>query len=88
MHATSCLDKLVLDWNGLRVGRVRRVVGDSRTGAVRSLVLEVAPEAQSVLGTPTATVPVGYVRAVRRDELSLDRSVDELARGDAPAARA
>jgi len=73
-------EKPVYDWNHVPVGTVSEAVRDRKTGAARQLVLTLTPEAQHELGTPDSTLelPASLVFGVRRDGVTLDRSLTEL----------
>jgi sporulation protein YlmC with PRC-barrel domain len=81
----QAVDRTVLDFEGHRVGVVRAVVRDPRTGEAQSLVVGLSPEARAILGNGavTTSLPMGFVASVRREELSLDRSIAQVARGRA-----
>lgn len=74
--------KPVFDWNHVPVGTVRTALRDPKTRAARQLVLTLTPEAKTRLGTQESTmeVPASIVFGVRRDGLTLDRSLSELKR--------
>lgn len=76
--------KPVFDWNHVPVGRVTDARRDPKTRATTGLVLTLSPEAQTELGlaSPTLEVPASLVFGVRRDGLTLDRSLSELKRID------
>ncbi|HWH08966.1 MAG TPA: hypothetical protein VNX21_07180 [Candidatus Thermoplasmatota archaeon] len=76
--------KPVFDWNHVPVGRVTTARRDPKTRATTQLVLTLSPEAQTQLGVPDATleVPASLVFGVRRDAVTLDRSLSELKRID------
>jgi hypothetical protein len=77
-------EKPVYDWNHVPVGTVSGAVRDPKTRAARQLVLRLTPEAQTELGTPESTVelPASFVFGVRRDSVTLDRSLHELKKID------
>lgn len=72
--------KPVFDWNHVPVGTVSSALRNPRTGATRQLVLQLSPEAKSELGTQESTleVPTSLVFGMRKDGLTLDRSIGEL----------
>jgi len=72
--------KPVYDWNHVPVGTVSGAVRDPKTRAARQLVLRLTPEAQTELGAkqPTVELPASFVFGVRRDSVTLDRSISEL----------
>jgi hypothetical protein len=79
-------DKLVLDWNSLVLGKLRDQRRDPRTGAARSLVVDLGAEARLRVGASRVEIPVAFVHGVRPDAITLDRSLEELRRGPlAPA---
>lgn len=73
-------EKPVYDWNHVPVGTVSGAVRDPKTRAARQLVLRLSPEAQNELGIAQGTLelPASYVFGVRRDSVTLDRSLSEL----------
>jgi hypothetical protein len=77
-------EKPVYDWNHVPVGTVSGAVRDPKTRAARQLVLRLTPEAQTELGSPDPTVelPASFVFGVRRDGVTLDRSLSELKKID------
>lgn len=80
-------EKLVYDWNNFAVGRIRDAEVDPKTRVVRSLVISLSDEARSKLGAkaPSMVIPINYVFGIRRGEVTLDRSFDELRRLEADA---
>ena len=76
--------KPVFDWNHVPVGTVSTTLRHPRTGATRQLVLQLSPEAQSQLGTEESTleVPTSLVFGMRKDGVTLDRSLGELKKID------
>ena len=76
--------KPVFDWNRVPIGTVSETRRDPRTREARQLVLTLTPEAKKRLGTTAKTLelPANLVFGVRRDELTLDRSLTELKRID------
>ena len=75
-------EKPVYDWNHVPVGTVSGAVRDPKTRAARQLVLKLTPEAESELGASTLELPAAYVFGVRRDSVTLDRSLHELKKID------
>lgn len=73
-------EKLVLDWNNFAVGKIREARVDPKTKTVRSLVINLSPEAQNRLKAPSLVIPVDYVFGIRRGEVTLDRSFEEIRR--------
>lgn len=76
--------KPVFDWNHVPVGTVSTAVRSPKTGAARQLVLTLSPEARSELGVEDATLelPASLVFGMRKDGVTLDRSLHELKRSD------
>lgn len=72
--------KPVYDWNHVPVGHVTQTVRDPRTNAARQLVLTLSPEARTELGASTDSIelPASLVFGMRRDQVTLDRSLTEL----------
>jgi len=72
--------KPVFDWNHVPVGHVTQTVRDPRTHAARQLVLTLSPEARTELGASTESIelPASFVFGMRRDQVTLDRSLTEL----------
>lgn len=72
--------KPVFDWNHVPVGRVVTTRRDPKTRAATQLVLTLSPEARTQLGTEAQTVelPASLVFGLRRDSVTLDRSISEL----------
>jgi sporulation protein YlmC with PRC-barrel domain len=73
----SPLNKLVLDWNNVPVGKIRDARVDPRTRAVERLVVSLSGEARRRLDAATTEVviPVRMVHSIRRGEVVLDRSL-------------
>lgn len=82
---TELREKLVLDWNNFAIGRIHEARLDPKTKTVRSLVISLSPEAQTRVKSPQLTIPVDYVFGIRRGEVTLDRSFDEISRLESPA---
>lgn len=72
--------KPVFDWNHVPVGHVTQTVRDPRTHATRQLVLTLSPEARTELGASTDSIelPASLVFGMRRDQVTLDRTLHEL----------
>ncbi len=72
--------KPVFDWNHVAVGRVTTAERDPKTRTMRRLTLELTPEARASLGTDAGSidVPASYIFGMRRDAVTLDRSLTEL----------
>lgn len=81
--------KPVFDWNHVPVGTVRSALRDPKTRTARQLVLTLTPEAKTKLGVQgdALEVPASLVFGVRRDGVTLDRSLSELKRFDDGALR-
>lgn len=75
-------EKPVFDWNRVPVGTVSETRRDPKTREARQLVLTLTPEAMTKLGTSVSTfeLPANLVFGMRRDEVTLDRSLTELKR--------
>lgn len=80
-------EKLVFDWNNFAVGSIREAKMDPKTKTVRSLVINLSPEAQVRVKAPSMIIPVDYVFGIRRGEVTLDRSFEEIGRMEAGFAR-
>ena len=76
--------KPVFDWNHVPVGHVTETVRDPRTNATRQLVLTLSPEARTELGASTDSIelPASLVFGMRRDQVTLDRTIHELKKID------
>jgi hypothetical protein len=76
--------KPVFDWNHVPVGRVVTTRRDPKTHAATQLVLTLSPEAQTQLGTQELTVelPASMVFGMRRDSVTLDRSISMLKKNE------
>lgn len=73
-------EKPVFDWNHVPVGTVSQAHRDPKTKAARGFVLTLSPEAQTQLGAEEIELPASYVFGMRRDGLTLNRSLHELKR--------
>jgi hypothetical protein len=51
---------------------------DPRSGDTRELVLKLTPEAQAQLGRQELELPASMIFGVRREAVTLDRSLTEL----------
>jgi hypothetical protein len=73
-------EKPVFDWNKVPLGRVTTTRRDPKTRQATQLVLTLSPEAQHQLGTKETTLelPASFVFGMRRDGVTLDRSISEL----------
>ncbi|MGQ0537148.1 MAG: hypothetical protein ACT4PT_13885 [Methanobacteriota archaeon] len=70
----------VFDWNNFELGVVTGTTSDARKG-VQSLIVDLNDKAKTRMGqAERLEVPVGFVFGIRRDEVVLDRSVEELRR--------
>jgi hypothetical protein len=80
------MEKVVLDGQGVRIGHLRHVVADARTREPRTLLVALTPEARAMVGAlQTVAVPARFVWGVRRDQVTLDRSLEEIAGALPPA---
>lgn len=72
--------KPVFDWNQVPLGTVSTTNRNPKTRDTRGLVLRLTPEARTELGTSEETLelPASFVFGMRRDGLTLDRSLEEL----------
>jgi hypothetical protein len=75
-------ERIVLDWNNVAVGRVRRAEVHPRTRGVAHLVVALTGEAQRRLAMAQGEVviPVGMVHSLRPGEVVLDRPLEAIAR--------
>jgi len=80
--ASDLREKLVLDWNNFALGKVHAAQRDPKTNLVRTLVVSLSREAQHRMGAPSQelVIPVHMVFGIRRSEVTLDRSIDEIGR--------
>lgn len=76
--------KPVYDWNHVPVGHVEQTLRDPKTNATRQLVLTLTPEARTELGAQADSIelPANLVFGMRRDQVTLDRSITELKKID------
>lgn len=76
--------KPVFDWNHVPIGHIKETLRDPRTNATRNLVLTLSPEARTELGASTESIelPASFVFGMRRDQVTLDRSLNELKKID------
>lgn len=74
--------KPVFDWNHVPVGTVSSALRNPKTGTAKQLVLTLTPEAKTELGLDEATMelPASLVFGMRKDGLTLDRSLSQLKR--------
>lgn len=72
--------KPVFDWNHVPLGHVAQTLRDPKTNATRQLVLTLTPEARTQLGAADDRIelPAHLVFGMRRDQVTLDRSITEL----------
>lgn len=84
---TELHEKLVFDWNNFAVGKIREAKVDPKTKTVRSLVISLSADAQARMGAkaPSLVIPVDYVFGIRRGEVTLDRSFEEIRRMESQA---
>ncbi len=83
-------DKPVFDWNQNPVGKVADVGRDPKTQAAESLVVNLGDEDVDAgeVQEEVLTIPIKYVFGIRRDSVTLDRSIEELLRIERPVADA
>ncbi|HVL87740.1 MAG TPA: hypothetical protein VM681_07040 [Candidatus Thermoplasmatota archaeon] len=77
---TSTAGRVVIDWNNFQVGTVKEDARDPKTRELRGLVVALTEDARSRTGTSEQTliIPASYIYGVRRDQVTLDRSFDEI----------
>lgn len=82
LNGFDLLDKPVLDYNHARLGIVADVARDPKTNAARHLIVTLDAEARERGGfqRDLLEVPMNLVFGIRRDSVTLDRSLDELRR--------
>lgn len=75
-------DKPVLDWNQNPVGTVEEVTRDPATEAAEDLIVSLSSEAKDEMAESDEQleIPLSYVFGIRRDSVTLDRSLDEISR--------
>ena len=75
-------DKPVFDWNRFPIGTVADLRKDPKTKATRQVVVSLTPEAKTRLGADDdlLEIPISYVCGIRKDAVSIDRSLEELKR--------
>ncbi|HVL49565.1 MAG TPA: hypothetical protein VM889_13495 [Candidatus Thermoplasmatota archaeon] len=75
-------DKPVFDWNHVPIGTVADIRKDPKTRSAREIIVNVSPDARRRLGLhdELLEIPISYVFGIRRDAVTLDRSVQELRR--------
>jgi sporulation protein YlmC with PRC-barrel domain len=80
------LHRQVVDWDGRPVGWVRESLVHPRTGTVRSLLVNLGPEARATLGTAevSISIPAHLVATMRRDQVELGVRLPQLARPPLP----
>lgn len=73
-------DKPVFDWHNRPIGTVADLRRDPRTKATRQVVVNLSQDARRTLGTTEELleIPVSFIFGIRKDAVSLDRSVEEL----------
>ena len=69
----------VFDWNNFEIGTVTGAGLDMRKG-VQTLIVDLNDKARSRLGHGKLEVPMNFVFGIRRDEVVLDRSFEEIKR--------
>jgi hypothetical protein len=81
MPSDATVDCLVVDWNNFPVGKVREARRDARTHALRALVVDLSDAALRRAGERAQVeIPMQMVFGLRRREVQLDRSFEELVR--------
>jgi sporulation protein YlmC with PRC-barrel domain len=85
-HA-SPLDAQVVDWNNRVIGRIDDADRDPRTHSLRALLVQPEGEARARLGEGRIVIPMRLVFGMRRGEVILDRSIDEVVKLDASQRR-
>lgn len=84
MPSDATVDCLVVDWNNIPIGKVREARRDARTHALRALVVDLSDAAQRRAGARAELeIPMQMVFGLRRREVQLDRSLEELFRAPA-----
>lgn len=75
-------DKPVLDWNQNPVGTVEDVTRDPATKAAEDLIVSLSSEASDELreDDEKLEIPLSYVFGIRRESVTLDRSLEEIGR--------
>lgn len=75
-------DKPVLDWNQNPVGTVEEVTRDPATEAAEELVVDLSEAARREMADSEEQleIPLSYVFGIRRDSVTLDRSLEEIGR--------
>lgn len=75
-------DKPVLDWNQNPVGTVEEVTRDPATEAAEDIIVSLSEDARSEMAESEEQleIPLSYVFGIRRDSVTLDRSLDEIGR--------
>ena len=71
----------VYDWNNFELGKVTGARMDSNS-SIRELIVDLNDDARQKLGArdQKLEIPMDFVHGVRRDEVTLDRSLAEIAR--------
>ena len=75
-------EKPVFDWNHKPVGTVSTARRDPKTRAATQIVLALSADAKAELGVEddNLELPASIVFGMRRDSVTLDRSISELKR--------
>jgi len=83
-RSSTLEDKVVYDWHRVPLGTVVDARRDPKTHATTSLIVNLTPDARHRMGTKSelVTIPASFVCGIRRDAVTLDRSVRELQRPD------
>lgn len=73
-------ERVVFDWNNMAIGIVKAEKRDPRTREVRELVVNLNDAAKNLAGSTEAvvTIPASFIFGLRRDQVTLDRSFDEI----------
>lgn len=77
----------VFDWNNFELGTCTETEFDTKTHEAKSLTVTLSREAEARVGRSRLNVPVDFVFGIRKDEVMLDRSIDELSGSEADVRR-
>lgn len=74
--------RIVRDWDHKALGTVRRAVVDNKGGSMRGLLVHLNDDARRRVGAsaPEVVVPARLVFSIRREELTLACSIEEIRR--------